>query len=180
MNQQYLKECFDYDPNTGVLTWKHRPKSHFNSDRYYRTVNSNFAGKVAGHPNPLHDNRVTVRLLGKMIKAARIIWEMHHGSIPEGMQIDHINGIPSDDRWHNLRLVTRHQNCQNRKTSSNSSIGLRGVAFCKSTGRYTARITVNGEDIWLGRHDTPEAAANAYKEASIKYYGKFSYYARPV
>ena len=26
---EYLRECFHYDPETGELTWKERPLSHF-------------------------------------------------------------------------------------------------------------------------------------------------------
>ena len=42
--------------------------------------------------------------------AHRIIWERVHGPIPEGMQINHINGIKNDNRISNLELVTPSQN----------------------------------------------------------------------
>ena len=56
---------------------------------------------------------VYIRFMGKLRQAHRIIWEMHHGPIPEGMEIDHINHVTDDNRIENLRLVTRKENCKN-------------------------------------------------------------------
>lgn len=42
--------------------------------------------------------------------AHRMIWESVHGKIPDGMQINHINGIKDDNRIENLELVTPSKN----------------------------------------------------------------------
>jgi len=36
LTQEYLREAFDYDPKTGVLTWRKRPREHFNTDRGWK------------------------------------------------------------------------------------------------------------------------------------------------
>jgi hypothetical protein len=47
---------------------------------------------------------------GPEMLAHRLIWEIVNGPIPEGMQINHINGIKTDNRIANLELVTPQQN----------------------------------------------------------------------
>ena len=42
----------------------------------------------------------------------RIIYQLVHGPIPEGMEIDHINGVKDDNRPENLRAVTHQRNLQ--------------------------------------------------------------------
>ena len=45
---EYLEECFDVDFVSGTLTWKTRPRSHFETDMSFNTMNSRQSGKTAG------------------------------------------------------------------------------------------------------------------------------------
>ena len=36
----------------------------------------------------------------------RVIWEHHHGPVPRGFQLHHINGIRHDNRIENLELLS--------------------------------------------------------------------------
>ena len=52
-------------------------------------------------------------------------WVYFNGEIPDGYEIDHINGDKQDNRIENLRCVTHYQNCNNKNTKINITNGLR-------------------------------------------------------
>jgi hypothetical protein len=88
--------------------------------------------------------------------------------------IDHANGISSDNRWANLRPATRSQNLANKGKSPFNTSGFKGVSFCKTTDRWRAQIEVRGTPVHIGRYDTPEEAHAAYIEAAREYFGEFA------
>lgn len=62
--------------------------------------------------------RCTIKIDGKYksINTARIIYEAFCGPIPNGYEIDHINGNSTDNRLSNLRVCTHKENMQNSIT----------------------------------------------------------------
>lgn len=52
-------------------------------------------------------------------------WVFFNGEIPEGYEIDHINGNKQDNRLENLQCVTHPQNCNNKNTKINITNGLK-------------------------------------------------------
>jgi len=101
----------------------------------------------------------------------RLLWESVHGSIPKGLELDHINGNRKDNRISNLRLVSRKQNAENRsKPHKGNTSGVKGVSWYKRYARYVAQICVNGERITLGYRKTLEEAQALYAEAAAKYH----------
>ncbi len=107
-----------------------------------------------------------VRWNGEVKLAHRVIWEYVNGPVPTGMEIDHINGIKSDNRIVNLRLTTRSENMQNRQRhQSNSFTGVKGVSP-RPNGKWWAAIGVSGRVFHLGSFRTIEEAEAAYKGAA--------------
>lgn len=55
---------------------------------------------------------VRVMIAGKryVTPTHRLIWQFHFGDIPEGMQINHKNGVKSDNRIGNLEVCTPSEN----------------------------------------------------------------------
>ena len=103
-----------------------------------------------------------VNFNGTMVFYHTIIWILSTGNdIPEGMQIDHINGDKLDNRIENLRLVTTRQNQQNQKKHRAGQ--LVGCYFNK--GKHQAQIKISGKMIYLGLYKTEQEAHKAYEIA---------------
>ena len=52
----------------------------------------------------------------KHYRVATLVYESFFGPIPEGLEIDHINGIRTDNHLENLRAVNHKDNCWNPVT----------------------------------------------------------------
>lgn len=174
---EYLLECFSCDADTGILIWNRRPEHHFPSNQAMLAWNGKCAGKKAGYYHG-RTRRLMVGMenYGKTILGHRVIWTMLVGPIPVGMQIDHINGDPSDNRLVNLRLATNQQNSLNSRRKSGPGVwrGLpRGVSPSYG-GKFRAKIRINYKEVCLGTFNTPEEAHEAYKKAHVEVAGEFA------
>lgn len=159
-------EFFEY--RDGVLYWKRRR----NETRLERTWNGRFAGKPAGTTNPHGYVKIVLSQEGKKtFSAHRIIWEMFNGPIPDGLIIDHKNGL--SNKIENLRLANTSQNMANgKKRRGRYPKGVRAHGK-----RYQAQIGVDYQKISLGTYDSPEEAHQAYMTAAKRLFGEF---ARPA
>jgi len=135
LTQALLKKLLEYDPETGVFTWK------------VATSNRVKVGDVAGCKNP--DGYIVIRIDRKHYQAHRLSWLFVNGYFPE-YQIDHINGVRDDNRLCNLRESTNVCNMQNCKMSKNNTTGIPGVSRYKAAGKYQAQIMINGKRKHLG------------------------------
>jgi hypothetical protein len=99
----------------------------------------------------------------------RICFAVRHGYEPPF--IDHENGVRSDNRDENLRDSGANGNQQNRSKFRAKS-GLKGVS---ANGKgFSARIMVDGRQLYLGTFPDPVAAAKAYDSAALEHHGKFA------
>jgi len=120
----------------------------------------------------MRDNGYLQLMIGrKCIKLHRLIYEHVHGQIPDGLEVDHINGVRTDNRIENLRLVNRGENQQNRhRPNRNNKLGIKGVAYNKKTNKFKSQIVVGGKKIHLGYFQTIEQAVSAYNKAAFIYH----------
>lgn len=126
-------------------------------------------GDVVGSVCKTH-GYVKVGYCGKLFNAHRIIWEMIYGKIPDGLEIDHINGSRSDNRIENLRLVSREENTHNRKIQFNNKTGLHGVKFVKNRKLpFEVLISTNGKRIYLGAFSDFFEACCTRKSAELSF-----------
>lgn len=97
-----------------------------------------------------------------------------HSEILGHKFIDHINGDGLDNRRSNLRAATASQNGMNRGKFAKSHSKFKGVTFSKKDNKWTSRIKANGKRISLGYFRDEMAAAIAYNNAAIKFFGPFA------
>lgn len=91
-----------------------------------------------------------------------------------GQEVDHRNRNGLDNRRSNMRLATSSQQKCNQRVRRDSKVGLRGVQFHAETGKYRARIKINGKTVSLGLFATPTEAAQAYDDAAVRFHGEFA------
>src|SRR5882672_2870754 len=148
-----VKAVVSYDPISGVWT---RLKT----------------GKPTGVVDSA-DGYVYLYIGNRKIRGHRLAWFYMTGEWPDP-EADHKDRDRSNNRWGNLRQATRAQQRMNVPLQSNNKVGLKGVSFCRATGRYRADIRLNGKRRNLGRADTPEEAYALYVGASRDLFGEFS------
>ena len=113
-----------------------------------------------------------VNFNGRKVLYHVIVWILSTGKdIPQGMDIDHINGNKIDNRIDNLRIVTHRVNMQNQKKHREGQ--LFGCYFHKSSGKYQTQIIIGEKKVFLGRYKTKQEAHEAYKIA-CKYIAKYT------
>jgi len=153
VDQQLLKSRLHYDKDTGIFVW----------------INPTSKGIKKGTRAGCVSNEGywDITFFGRRFRLHRLAWIYIHGSIDEGMQIDHINGDTTDSRLVNLRPVTQFGNQQNqRRARVDNTTGFMGVK--KNGNNFIARIRANNKEVYLGSFRTPELAHAAYITAKRK------------
>jgi len=174
---ELLRQLLRYEPNTGKLFWLPRPKEMFNSEKSFKTFNSQFAGREALTANTAQGYKHGCIWCKKYL-AHRVIWILLNGHIDDGFEIDHLNGLKHDNRISNLRLATKAQNNANRPNQENTSSGVKGVSWDKCNKKWEANIVVNYKKKRLGRFDSLDEAEAAYLAAAEEHQGQFAHHNR--
>ena len=139
-----------YSPETGLLTWK-------------VSQSKGRAGRIAGHVRK--DGYIIVGIDGDHYLAHRLAWLAVYGEWPDKF-IDHVDGNPSNNRIANLRLASPAVNSQNVRVARCTSVsGVLGVRFRNDTGKWIAKIQVNGKRLYLGSFNSDSDAHAAYVRA---------------
>ncbi len=168
LSREVLDDLLRYEPDTGKLFWKERPRKYCKGDQWWKAFNAKYEGKEA---LTCKDNTgyFTGRIFGKKQYAHRIAWILSNGEIPDGYQVDHINQDRSDNPILNLRVVTVQGNRRNQKCWGGKDSGHAGVYQNPNSKNWFASIGVDYEQINLGTYKTIDEAVIARKAAEMKY-----------
>lgn len=154
ITQENLKNIIKYDRDTGVFIWKSAVSNHISVGDIAGTVDKN--------------GYIVLMIKGKNYLAHRLAFLYVAGYWPEN-EIDHINKIRDDNRWCNLREVSRSCNMRNSSIRKDNVSGVTGVSFDKKRKKWRVRITNNKKEIFIGYFKNLHDAVRARFEAEIKY-----------
>ena len=155
--RQTLQETFDYNPDTGSLTYR-KPRGSLPAGRPAGTA-------VASGYN--------VQYNGSYILAHRIIWNIMTGEWPQH-PVRHVNGNKLDNRWSNLTVAAplRERDPVSRKpikpvTNRRVAHGVGRVVFDKmGVTLFEANAIISGERVLIGRFETEAEARDAFKNVT--------------
>ena len=102
-------------------------------------------------------------------RAHRVAWLLHTGEVPGDMQIDHIDGDPTNNRISNLRLVTHRENGINQRKHKNNTSGVMGLYWHKKAGKWAVQISEFGKIKYLGLFEDKWEAICARKSAENRF-----------
>lgn len=181
LTQDIVREFLDYNPKTGVFLWRWRSIEWFDPDgwkgplRSQCSFNSRFAGKQAFTRKQKSSTNTGYYcygcMLGETHSAQRVAFMWMTGRWPS--EIDHIDRDGTNNRWSNLREVTRSENRRNvwrirsfkGKPLKFKHAGVKSL----TNGTFQARIAVNKRMIYLGAYPTIKQAIVARQEAERRY-----------
>jgi hypothetical protein len=151
LTQQYLQDLFEY--KNGELYWKKNKGVAKKGDK-------------AGISSK---NRQLIKLNQKIIGEHRLIYLYHYGILPK-LDIDHIDGNPSNNKIENLRIATDAENRWNTKKYKINTSGYKNVVFDKFRNKWEVKLNVNNKKIFLGRYKDIELADLVATMAREKYH----------
>jgi len=96
-------------------------------------------------------------------KIHRIVAMAFMSNFNKDLQVNHINGIKTDNRIENLELCSNRENGTHKFLSKSKTSKYVGISFCKGRNKWQSCIQVNGKSIFLGRFKTELEAADAYR-----------------
>lgn len=153
LNFEYVSRFISYSKNTG---------------KFYRAsrMGNVKAGEVKLKPDAHGYLKIQIR--GKKIPLHRLAFLLTTGVWPN-KDVDHINGVRTDNRWENLRLCSKSENNKNTGVRNDNKSGVTGVHWHKSVCKWVAYIKHEGRNIHLGSFDDKSKAIESRRNAESMY-----------
>lgn len=158
MDKNRIKECLEYNPDTGEFFWKISKKGS--------------SGKGSNPGTLTKKGYVDVCIDGRKYGLHRIAFVLMDKELPEN--VDHKNGIKSDNRWCNLRPASVRENSFNYKGTGSLS-KYKNVYFDpRGKKKWFVRVTdLSGKKISCGYFFTAEEANEEAKKQRKILHGDF-------
>lgn len=162
LTHEYLKQCIDYNPETGDFKWKINARSAvYGNDAFCILIEGN------------DDIILKTGILGKVYTTNRLIVFWMTGYMPSPKRVV----MPIDNnvlnlKWSNIKVGNRSE--QRMKGRNRGILASKGVSFHKRDKKYQSRISINGKEKHLGSFKTEAEAHAAYMKAARKHFGELA------
>lgn len=153
LTQHRLKELLDYDPLTGIFSWRVNRQGRF-------ARIGNRAGSIG------YQGYVSICVDRRKYRAHQLAYLYVYGHFPSG-GLDHKHRVGIDNRIENLRSATQSENGQNTSLFKNNTSGVKGVSWSNANNKWEAYIMLHRKRKYLGRYDSLFDAVCARKTAEI-------------
>ena len=137
ITQAEIRRLFYYNKKTGILRWKIKPSKHSNIK----------IGDEAGSIGSNGYKRVQVN--NKHYYVHIIIWIGMTGYKSEN-DIDHKDRNRINNKWNNLREISKQCNQRNCSIRKDNTSGIKGVSFCKRDNKWLSRLAINKKQKTIG------------------------------
>ena len=179
---EILRELIHYEPETGKLFWLPRRPEFVGAGRNGSEIeaqrfNARYAGSEALN-SPTRNGYLAGAIFARSTFSHRAAWALHYGQWPAGM-IDHINGVRTDNRIANLRVVGPSGNAKNAARRKDNPSGRTGVYWHDGRKKWVAIIRGAGRTKGLGNYKN-FADASAARDRAEREYGFHPNHGRAV
>lgn len=162
LSQEQLKVYLTYCPDTGLFT----------KNRYKDPRGRFWGGYKIGAKNV--SGYIFITINKKQYLGHRLAWFYMTGEWPES-QIDHINGVRTDNKIENLRKCSPMQNRHNVGITKTNKSGFKGVSWNKDIRKWTASVSINNKTKVLGYFYDKGIASKVYQDFCKANHNQFFY-----
>jgi len=155
ITQEFLHKMYEY--RNGVLYKKPQSK---------RSKKDLIVGTIR------KDGYIRMAINYKYYYAHRLIYMMFHNEMP--IQIDHIDGNPSNNKIENLRKADNTKNSFNKNLTKSNTSGVKNVYWAKNCKKWAVLIQAFGKKKYLGLFKDLELAELVAIEARNKYHKEYA------
>lgn len=162
LTHEYLKQCIDYNPDTGEFKWKiAQGGSVYGNDAF--SIDNSCGNIVSLRTEILNKKYTTNRLI--------VFWMTGYMPSPNRVVMT-IDNNALNLKWNNIKVGSKYEAGIKRRNTG--VLASKGVYFRNQHNKYVAQITINGERKHLGYFKTEAEAHSAYMKAARKHYGELA------
>lgn len=159
ISHRNLLEWIIYHPLLGLWEWRN-------------PFLMNKRGRITVGTISVHGYRI-ITINGTKYRSGRLAWFYMTGEWPI-YEIDHKDRDKTNDKWDNLRDITRSENGLNRDLQANNTSGVRGVHWNEQRQKWVVQVKKDGINYFSGRFDSLDEAVAVRDSVALDLHGDFA------